>query len=276
MLHNFVLFDMLGLKFDVRKYVNYYYTHFMIKYILRYHTYLGFRWPHKIFQTSNTFHGIYLCTMALLCYGAEPVNIKCILPVQWRHDERDGVSNHRRLDCLLSVCSATDERKNKTPRHWPLCGEFTGDRWIPLTKGQLRVKCFHLMTSLWKDCVWVGPCCLKTGNKSEHNKTVSIFIGYTVLDVMFYLWHCQWGPNKFVSIPESDTLFMKYVTPQQFVLPFGRTDTLFTTHILLIIHQIFSRRCLQMLGKIEVKFTELCTPCSGINCPWLCFIAQIK
>ena len=24
----------------------------------------------------------------------------------------------------------------KTPRHWPLCGEFTGDRWIPRTNGQ--------------------------------------------------------------------------------------------------------------------------------------------
>ena len=35
----------------------------------------------------------------------------------------------------------------KAPRHWPLCGEFTGDRWIPRTNGQLRGKCFHLMTS---------------------------------------------------------------------------------------------------------------------------------
>ena len=24
----------------------------------------------------------------------------------------------------------------KAPRHWPLCGEFTGHRWIPRTKGQ--------------------------------------------------------------------------------------------------------------------------------------------
>ena len=24
----------------------------------------------------------------------------------------------------------------KAPRHWPLCREFTGDRWIPRTKGQ--------------------------------------------------------------------------------------------------------------------------------------------
>ena len=37
----------------------------------------------------------------------------------------------------------------KAPRHWPLCGEFTGDRWIPPTIGQLRGKCFHLMMSSW-------------------------------------------------------------------------------------------------------------------------------
>ena len=24
----------------------------------------------------------------------------------------------------------------KAPRHWPLCGEFAGDRWIPRTNGQ--------------------------------------------------------------------------------------------------------------------------------------------
>ena len=29
-----------------------------------------------------------------------------------------------------TVYSGTD------PRHWPLCGEFTGDRWIPCTNGQ--------------------------------------------------------------------------------------------------------------------------------------------
>ena len=38
----------------------------------------------------------------------------------------------------------------KAPRHWPLCGEFTGDRWIPRTNGQWRGKCFHLMTSSCK------------------------------------------------------------------------------------------------------------------------------
>ena len=37
----------------------------------------------------------------------------------------------------------------KAPRHWPLCGEFTGDRWIPRTKSQLCGKCFHSLTSSW-------------------------------------------------------------------------------------------------------------------------------
>ena len=41
------------------------------------------------------------------------------------------------------------KENTKAPRHWPLCGEFTGHQWIPHTKGQLRGKCFHLMTSSW-------------------------------------------------------------------------------------------------------------------------------
>ena len=35
----------------------------------------------------------------------------------------------------------------KAPRHWLLCGEFVGVRWIPPTKGQWHGKCFRLMTS---------------------------------------------------------------------------------------------------------------------------------
>ena len=45
-----------------------------------------------------------------------------------------GVSNHRHLDCLLS--SGAHQENIKAPCHWPLCGESTGDRWIPLTRGR--------------------------------------------------------------------------------------------------------------------------------------------
>ena len=50
------------------------------------------------------------------------------------YDERDCVSNHRRIDCLLNRLIIKENIK--TPRHWSLWGEYTGDRWIPLTKDQ--------------------------------------------------------------------------------------------------------------------------------------------
>ena len=45
------------------------------------------------------------------------------------------------------VYSGADQGSIKAPSHWPLCGEFTSDRWIPHTNGQLRGKFFHLMMS---------------------------------------------------------------------------------------------------------------------------------
>ena len=47
------------------------------------------------------------------------------------------------------VCWGADQGKFKAARHRPLWGESTCDRWIHPTKGQLRGKCFHLMTSSW-------------------------------------------------------------------------------------------------------------------------------
>ena len=67
-----------------------------------------------------------------------------------RHYGRDGVSNHQPHRCLLKLFIQAQIQENiNAPRYWPLCGEFTGDRCIFRTKGQLRGKCFHLMTSSW-------------------------------------------------------------------------------------------------------------------------------
>ena len=55
--------------------------------------------------------------------------------LQWRHNERDGVSNHQTHDCLLNRLFKAQIKQNiKAPRHCTLRGEFTGDRWIPCTK----------------------------------------------------------------------------------------------------------------------------------------------
>ena len=61
-----------------------------------------------------------------------PVHVH--LPLQLRHNEGDGVSNNRRLD--QPFVQAQIKEDIKVPRHWPLCGEITGDRWITQTKGQ--------------------------------------------------------------------------------------------------------------------------------------------
>ena len=57
--------------------------------------------------------------------------------LQWRQNERDGVWNQQPHDCLLNrLFKAQIKENNKAPRHWPLCGEFTGDWWIHRTKVQ--------------------------------------------------------------------------------------------------------------------------------------------
>ena len=35
-------------------------------------------------------------------------------PLHWRHNERDGVSNHQRLHCLLNCCPGADQRKQQS------------------------------------------------------------------------------------------------------------------------------------------------------------------
>ena len=45
------------------------------------------------------------------------------------------------------VYSGTDQRKHQSSASLAFAWGFHRDRWIPSTKGQLRGKCFHLMTS---------------------------------------------------------------------------------------------------------------------------------
>ena len=51
---------------------------------------------------------------------------------QWRHDGLDNVSNHQPHDCFLKRLFRRRSKINiKAPRHWPLCGEFTGTGDFP-------------------------------------------------------------------------------------------------------------------------------------------------
>ena len=46
--------------------------------------------------------------------------------------------------------SGADQRKHQSSASLAFAWGIHRDRWIPRTKGQLRGKCFHLMTSSWR------------------------------------------------------------------------------------------------------------------------------
>ena len=48
-----------------------------------------------------------------------------------------------------TVYSDADQRKHQSSASLVFVWGIHRDRWIPRTKGQLRGKCFHLMTSSW-------------------------------------------------------------------------------------------------------------------------------
>ena len=55
----------------------------------------------------------------------------------WCHNGHNGISNHQPHDCLLNIFIQMQIKENiKSPHHWPLSGELTGDRWISHTNGQ--------------------------------------------------------------------------------------------------------------------------------------------
>ena len=72
----------------------------------------------------------------------------------------------------------------KAPGHWPLCVEFTGNRWIPRTNGQLRGKCFHLMMSSCK--VFMNSTHLPHSATYRHQWTES-----SLVQVMAYDLFCD-------------------------------------------------------------------------------------
>ena len=60
------------------------------------------------------------------------------------------------------VYSDADQRKHQSSASLAFVWGIHRDRWIPRTKGQLRGKCFHLMTSSWYPVKYAqGIACLR-------------------------------------------------------------------------------------------------------------------
>ena len=99
--------------------------------------------------------------------------------LQWCHNECDGVSNYRPHDCLLKhVFKAKIKANIKAPRYWPLCGEFTGDRWIPHTNWPVMRKMFPFDDVIMKNTfihthiTWMH--CMVCGSIYDYSNSVSI------------------------------------------------------------------------------------------------------
>ena len=93
------------------------------------------QWRHQ-YDTSSSENDLRHCQER--CYNHNKI-------LQWRHKEHDVVSNHRRIDCILSHLFRDRPKKAlniKALHHWVLWGEFTGDQWIPCTKRASNTEMF--------------------------------------------------------------------------------------------------------------------------------------
>ena len=87
--------------------------------------------PMSLYCDVGALFKLMACVMGIMS------QISIVVPLRWRHNGRDGVSNHQPHDCLHNCVIQAQVKGNiKAPRHWPLWGEFTGDWWIPRTGGQ--------------------------------------------------------------------------------------------------------------------------------------------
>ena len=117
--------------------------------------------------------------------------------LQWRHSERNGVSNHQPNDCLLNHLFKAQVKENiKAPRHWLLWGEFIGDR-IPRTKGQWRGKLSiwlrhhgHIARYIRDLGSWLYP-----DLAGVHGDVIHAALSVTIVIVCFHMtsWVTWWG-----------------------------------------------------------------------------------
>ena len=140
---------------------------FLILYLFRYiHWCLWFKlWP-SLKRTGS--HCGYLIVNDYTRNTARGSQCKDIVfrSLQRRHNERDGVSNHRRLDCLHKCLFRRRSKKRSKFRVTGLCEGI--HRWpmnSPHKGPVITRKCFHLMTSSYAvggyKAVVARPFCFK-------------------------------------------------------------------------------------------------------------------
>ena len=97
-----------------------------------------------------------------------------------------------------AVYSDSDQRKHQSSASLAFVWGIHRDRWIPRTKGQLRGKCFHLMTSSCNYFLTPLPC-LPGASELIHWKLRPLwprsYIWNTVQILLDNPWYIPWPEN---------------------------------------------------------------------------------
>ena len=109
-----------------------------------------------------------------------------------------------------TVYSDADQRKHQSSASLAFVWGIHRDRWIPRTKGQLRGKCFHLMTSscfhwahddvmAWKCCprYWpfvrgIHPSKVNSPHKGPETRISNVFFYVPLNKALNKQWSCRW------------------------------------------------------------------------------------
>ena len=127
-----------------------------------------------------------------------------LLALQWRHNEGDGISNHRRFHCLLNCWFRRRSKKTSKPRVTGLCegnSSVTGE--FPAQKGSNAentsnwwhhheiTRRLHDLMSL-KRSIYVYHFCTNTAYMNK-------YLVYSVLELQHYIHHPDWG-NRHLAL----------------------------------------------------------------------------
>ena len=132
--------------------------------------------------SGNALVHLYLCDGVCVCVHV--VMVVCMMCVrtwwslQWRHNERDGVSNHQPHDCLLNRLFR--RRSKKTPKPASLAFVRGIHRWIPWQMANNAEN----VSIWWRHHGWLQRCLCVNGRA---------FSGYLIK----YIWH--WSISCVIS-----------------------------------------------------------------------------
>ena len=100
----------------------------------------------------TSWHGKWFCILGL-CKGFFWLTVHSPRKGQQHYDDVIMTTIASQITSLTVVYSIVysdaDERNHQSSASLAFVWGIHRDRWIPRTKGQLRGKCFHLMTSSW-------------------------------------------------------------------------------------------------------------------------------